>query len=83
MLQHPSAAAIYVDIGAVEFLNQLRPNIEPVLHKTVDAILRNIFHLPAMEPLRHQQECVYQPHNSSGLALLLNLFSYVLHKFDF
>ena len=60
LLQHTSAAQIYVDIGAVEFLSQLRRNVEPSLHGLIDSILDNLFHLPTVDSA--QRECLYQHH---------------------
>ena len=67
MFKHPSAAAIYVDIGGVEFLNQLRPNVTLTLHKLIDTTLDNLFHLPADQHVQHTGECIYQ-HNGTQLS---------------
>jgi len=71
VVQHSSAAEIYVDIGAVEFLSQLRPNIDPSLHRLIDSILDNLFHLPTTAVTtddRAQHECIYQHrHNTCEL----------------
>ena len=61
-LQHSSAAQIYVDIGGVEFLSQLRSNSESSLHKLIDEILDNFFHLPYTEQQQHIPQCLYQQH---------------------
>ena len=59
-VQHSSAAQIYVDIGAVDFLSQLRPNVDSSLHRVIDSILDNLFHLPAASVDDHvQHECIY------------------------
>lgn len=64
--QHPSAAAILLDVGAVDFLTQLRTNLDPAHQNTVDAILNNLFHLPSVETSQHLPECIYQPCSLSG-----------------
>ena len=58
-LQHPSAARLLLEVGAVEFLSQLRPNVNGELHAQVDAILDNLFHLPDEEHTYETNECVY------------------------
>ncbi|KAK2169790.1 hypothetical protein LSH36_7g17006 [Paralvinella palmiformis] len=60
--KHSSAAQIYVDIGGVEFLSQLRSNSESSLHKLIDEILDNFFHLPYTEQQQHIPQCLYQQH---------------------
>ena len=73
LTKHSSAAQIYVDIGAVEFLSQLRPNVDSSLHHTIDSILDNLFHLPTTLAAAAaadndggagggQHECIYQHH---------------------
>ena len=36
-----------MDIGAVEFLSQLRPHLDPGMHASVDGIIENLLQLPA------------------------------------
>lgn len=67
-LQHSAAAQIYLEVGAVEFLSQLRPNLDPGLHKIVDAILDNLFHLPTANTEVHSVECTYHPRFTDDLT---------------
>jgi len=67
-VQHSSAANIYLEVGAVEFLSQLRPNLDPGLHKVVDAILDNLFHLPTADTGAHAAECIYHPQVASNVT---------------
>ncbi|KAJ3611170.1 hypothetical protein NHX12_021186, partial [Muraenolepis orangiensis] len=43
---HPSAAQMLRDVGAVEFLTQLSPNVEPRLRAVIDGTLDQLFMLP-------------------------------------
>ncbi|KAM9308326.1 rotatin [Gastrophryne carolinensis] len=47
LIKHPLAAQWLLDMGAVDFFAQLRPNIEPCLQSLVDSILDSLFLLPA------------------------------------
>lgn len=38
------------DIGAVDFLTQLSPNVEPRLRAVIDGTLEQLFHLPELLP---------------------------------
>uniref|UniRef100_A0A8D0GZR8 Rotatin N-terminal domain-containing protein n=1 Tax=Sphenodon punctatus TaxID=8508 RepID=A0A8D0GZR8_SPHPU len=49
-VKHPSAVQHLVSIGAVEFLSQLRPNVDPNLQAVVDGILDGLFLLPSEIP---------------------------------
>ena len=44
--QHDAAALTFVEIGAVEFLSQLRLHCDPSLHPLIDEILELLFKLP-------------------------------------
>ncbi|CAL8400192.1 unnamed protein product [Arctogadus glacialis] len=48
--KHPSAAQMLRDVGAVEFLTQLSPNVEPRLRAVIDGTLDQLFHLPDLLP---------------------------------
>ena len=50
--KHPGAAQMLRDVGAVEFLTQLSPNMEPRLRGVIDGILDQLFLLPELIP-RH------------------------------
>ncbi|XP_029955033.1 rotatin isoform X2 [Salarias fasciatus] len=54
--KHPSAAQMLRDIGAVDFLIQLSPNVEPRLRAVIDATLDQLFQLPELLP---SQRVVY------------------------
>lgn len=49
-LQYPPAVQHLVDLGAVEFLSKLRPNVEPNLQAEIDGILDGLFSLPSEVP---------------------------------
>uniref|UniRef100_A0A673AN67 Rotatin n=1 Tax=Sphaeramia orbicularis TaxID=375764 RepID=A0A673AN67_9TELE len=48
--KHPSAAQMLRDVGAVDFLTQLSPNVEPRLRAVIDGTLDQLFHLPELLP---------------------------------
>ncbi|XP_041824205.1 rotatin [Melanotaenia boesemani] len=48
--QHPGAAQMLRDVGAVDFLTQLSPNIEPRLRAVIDGTLDQLFQLPELLP---------------------------------
>ncbi|KAA8580820.1 hypothetical protein FQN60_013778 [Etheostoma spectabile] len=48
--KHPSAAQMLRDVGAVDFLSQLSPNVEPRLRAVIDGTLDQLFHLPELLP---------------------------------
>uniref|UniRef100_A0A3Q4GE24 Rotatin n=1 Tax=Neolamprologus brichardi TaxID=32507 RepID=A0A3Q4GE24_NEOBR len=50
--KHPSAAQMLRDVGAVDFLTQLSPNVEPSLRAVIDGTLDQLFHLPELLPSR-------------------------------
>ncbi|XP_073487367.1 rotatin isoform X1 [Aquarana catesbeiana] len=50
LIKHSLAAQWLLDMGAVDFFSQLRPNIEPNLQGFVDSILDGLFLLPAESP---------------------------------
>lgn len=52
VLEHPSAAQMLRDVGAVDFLTQLSPNVEPSLQAVIDGTLDQLFHLPELPPSR-------------------------------
>uniref|UniRef100_A0A8B9HY40 Rotatin N-terminal domain-containing protein n=1 Tax=Astyanax mexicanus TaxID=7994 RepID=A0A8B9HY40_ASTMX len=43
---HPTGAHMLSDVGAVEFLTQLSPSVEPSLQTIIDSIFDHLFHLP-------------------------------------
>ncbi|XP_029698407.1 rotatin isoform X3 [Takifugu rubripes] len=50
LAKHPSAAQMLRDIGAVDFLIHLSPNVEPRLRAVIDGTLDQLFHLPELLP---------------------------------
>ena len=48
--KHPSAAQMLRDVGGVDFLTQLSPNIEPSLRAVIDGTLDQLFQLPELLP---------------------------------
>ncbi|MEE6515443.1 hypothetical protein FKM82_024225 [Ascaphus truei] len=50
LAKHASAAQWLIEIGAVDFFSQLRPNVEPNLQAIVDGILDGLFLLPTEIP---------------------------------
>ncbi|XP_037550072.1 rotatin [Nematolebias whitei] len=54
--KHPSAAQMLRDVGAVDFLTQLAPTMEPRLRAVIDGTLDQLFQLPELLP---SQSAVY------------------------
>ncbi|KAM9677128.1 rotatin isoform 1-T1 [Dama dama] len=50
LVKYPPAVQHLVDLGAVEFLSKLRPNVEPNLQAEIDGILDGLFSLPSEVP---------------------------------
>ncbi|XP_060949825.1 rotatin [Limanda limanda] len=50
LAKHPSAAQMLRDVGAVDFLTQLSPNVEPRLRAVISGALDQLFHLPELLP---------------------------------
>ncbi|KAJ8413437.1 hypothetical protein AAFF_G00094330 [Aldrovandia affinis] len=50
LAKHPTAAQMLRDVGAVEFLTQLSPNLEPPLQAVIDGIFDQLFQLPELLP---------------------------------
>lgn len=48
--KHPGAAQMLRDVGAVDFLTQLSPNVEPRLRAVIDGTLDQLFQLPDLLP---------------------------------
>ncbi|KAI1889059.1 hypothetical protein AGOR_G00175160 [Albula goreensis] len=48
LAKHPTAAQMLRDVGAVEFLTQLSPNLEPQLQAVVNGIVDQLFQLPEL-----------------------------------
>lgn len=63
-LKHPSAAQMLRDVGAVDFLIQLSPNMEPRLRAVIDGTLDQLFHLPELLP----SHAVFSSHGEHSTA---------------
>ncbi|KAG7525395.1 rotatin isoform X1 [Solea senegalensis] len=65
--KHSSAAQMLRDVGAVDFLTQLSPNVEPRLQAVISGILDQLFHLPDIFP---SKTIVYShgPHDTAPIA---------------
>ncbi|KAM9839415.1 rotatin [Aulostomus maculatus] len=48
--KHPSAAQMLRDVGAVDFLTQMSPNVEARLRAVIDTTLDQLFQLPELLP---------------------------------
>ncbi|XP_038186060.1 rotatin isoform X2 [Arvicola amphibius] len=51
LVKYSPAAQHLIDLGAVEFLSKLRPNVEPALQAEIDGILDGLFVLPSEVPV--------------------------------
>uniref|UniRef100_A0A672T4D7 Rotatin n=1 Tax=Sinocyclocheilus grahami TaxID=75366 RepID=A0A672T4D7_SINGR len=60
--KHPSGAQMLREVGAVEFLTQLSPNVNPRLRTIVDGIFDQLFHLPEALP-SCPPTTSYEPHS--------------------
>ncbi|KAG7488553.1 hypothetical protein MATL_G00035790 [Megalops atlanticus] len=74
LAKHPTAAQMLRDVGAVEFLTQLSPNVEPQLRAVIDGILDQLFQLPELLPqfptgLSHGQQLA-SSHNPGAFVNL-------------
>ncbi|XP_042549459.1 rotatin isoform X1 [Dipodomys spectabilis] len=47
LVKYPSAVQHLTELGAVEFLSKLRPNVEPNLQAEIDGVLDGLFVLPS------------------------------------
>ncbi|XP_072014285.1 rotatin-like [Amphiura filiformis] len=70
LAKYGSSAQIFVELGAVRFLSQLRPDCSDSLHPLIDDIIETLLSLPSQEDgiLHHKKECVYQTHQQQILA---------------
>ncbi|XP_076768447.1 rotatin isoform X2 [Arvicanthis niloticus] len=50
LVKYPPAVQHLIDLGAVEFLSKLRPNVEPAIQAEIDGILDGLFILPSEVP---------------------------------
>ncbi|CAB1340859.1 unnamed protein product, partial [Coregonus sp. 'balchen'] len=56
--KHPTAAQMLRDVGAVEFLTQLSPNVEARLRAIIDGIFDLLFQLPELLPVLEDSPAV-------------------------
>uniref|UniRef100_A0A3P8VNZ8 Rotatin n=1 Tax=Cynoglossus semilaevis TaxID=244447 RepID=A0A3P8VNZ8_CYNSE len=63
--KHSSAAQMLRDVGAVDFLTQLSPNVDPGLQAVISGVLDQLFHLPDFFP---SQTVAYShgPHDAAS-----------------
>lgn len=59
---------ILLEIGAVDFLTQLRASISDDVHRSIDAILDNLFHLPTTNLRSELGECTYRQDSATPTA---------------
>lgn len=73
--KHPSAAQMLRDVGAVDFLTQLSPSVEPRLRAVIDGTLDQLFQLPELLP-SHSAVYSHRPHctTPTGVAELNWIF---------
>jgi hypothetical protein len=76
-LQHSTASQILLDVGAVTFFTQLRPNIPVSLQPLLDQILENLFRLPDATDEEQAASCIYNK-NSGGKPEILGLHGILL-----
>lgn len=65
-LQHSAGSQILQDIGGVEFLSQLRSDIEPCHRPLIDQILESTMLLPSEDTQVHAPDCIYHKPTESG-----------------
>ncbi|KTF98682.1 hypothetical protein cypCar_00020318, partial [Cyprinus carpio] len=64
--KHPTGAQMLREVGAVDFLTQLSPNVDPRLRTIVDGIFDQLFHLPEALP-SCPPTTSYEPHSVPSL----------------
>nr|XP_020771044.1 rotatin-like isoform X2 [Odocoileus virginianus texanus] len=70
LVKYPPAVQHLVDLGAVEFLSKLRPNVEPNLQAEIDGILDGLFSLPSEVPEMYSSS--YQTSQTDSTFLCTN-----------
>uniref|UniRef100_A0A4W3H9B8 Rotatin n=1 Tax=Callorhinchus milii TaxID=7868 RepID=A0A4W3H9B8_CALMI len=88
LAKHSSGGQHFREIGALEFLSQLRPNVEPKIQVCIDEIVDNLFKLPdtpvdtqAIAYQLHPQMTMEQqgnPTNITSTTVIVLLFYFVL-----
>uniref|UniRef100_A0A8C5GTE2 Rotatin N-terminal domain-containing protein n=1 Tax=Gouania willdenowi TaxID=441366 RepID=A0A8C5GTE2_GOUWI len=59
--KHPSSAQMLRDVGAVDFLTQLSPNVKPRQRAVIDGTLDQLFMLPDLLPSQTDQFILSRP----------------------
>ncbi|NXH11220.1 RTTN protein, partial [Bucco capensis] len=67
LIKHPTAAQKMIEIGAVEFFSQLRPDVAPNLQAIIDGIVDGLFFLPSGLPSGSVSVC-YQTQSQPSLG---------------
>ncbi|CAL1538592.1 unnamed protein product [Lymnaea stagnalis] len=67
LAQHSAGAQLLQDMGAIEFLSQLRCDIEPCHRPIIDQILESIMLLPDTGTEQHAPECIYHRPTDSAV----------------
>uniref|UniRef100_A0A3B3DDZ0 Rotatin n=1 Tax=Oryzias melastigma TaxID=30732 RepID=A0A3B3DDZ0_ORYME len=80
--KHPSAAQMLRDVGAVDFLTLLSPNLEPRLRTVIDGTLDQLFQLPELLPSHsavysHGAHCTTPTVNESVRCLKFSVFPWL------
>ncbi|XP_067342147.1 rotatin isoform X3 [Channa argus] len=66
--KHPSAAQMLRDVGVVDFLTQLSPNVEPRLRAVISGTLDQLFQLPELLP-SHIVAYSHRPHKTTSTVI--------------
>uniref|UniRef100_A0A8C8B710 Rotatin n=1 Tax=Otus sunia TaxID=257818 RepID=A0A8C8B710_9STRI len=74
LIKHPPAAQKMIEIGAVEFFSQLRPNVDPNLQAIIDGIVDGLFFLPSGLPSSSMSVC-YQTRSQPSVDQPEELFT--------
>ncbi|BFZ19694.1 hypothetical protein BsWGS_22732 [Bradybaena similaris] len=67
LAQHSAGSQILQDIGGVEFLSQLRSDIEPCHRPLIDQILESTMLLPSEDTQVHAPDCIYHKPTESAV----------------
>ncbi|KAL2085228.1 hypothetical protein ACEWY4_018548 [Coilia grayii] len=66
--KHPTGAHMLLDVGAVEFLTQLSPNVEKELQAIIDCVIDQLFHLRELPLTPGAPAGSYEEHFTSAAA---------------
>ncbi|KAG9479116.1 hypothetical protein GDO78_012662 [Eleutherodactylus coqui] len=76
LVKHAAAAQWLIDMGAVDFFSQLRPNVEPNLQPIVDDILDGLFLLPTEIPCNTSWQAQDYPALHPGATICLKFSTF-------